>query len=75
MADFNRVHPGRLYRYNPVAIDRLNPPYDINDGDIVRVINLPGCPKANAMGHPHVEHLDGAFGGLVCTNSLHKGGK
>jgi hypothetical protein len=22
------------------------------------------------MGHAHVEHLDGTFGGLVCTNSL-----
>ena len=75
MGDFNRVRAGGLYRYNPVAIDRLNPPYDVSDGDIVRVINLPGCPKANTMGHAHVEHLDGTFGGLVCTNSLRKGGK
>ena len=75
MADFNRVRPGSLYRYNPVGTDRLNPPYDINDGDSVRVINLPGCPKANTMGHAHVEHFDGTFGGLVCTNSLHKGSK
>jgi hypothetical protein len=67
MADFNRVRAGRLYRYNPVTIDRLNPLYDVNDGDIVRVVNLPGCPEANTMGHAH---LDGTFGGLVCTNSL-----
>jgi len=72
MADFNRVRAGSLYRYNPVAIDRLNPPYDVNDGDIVRVVNLPGCPKANTMGHAHVQQLDGTFGGLVCTNSLTK---
>jgi hypothetical protein len=72
MADFNRVRAGGLYRYNPVAIDRFHRPHNINDGDIVRVVNLPGCPRANTMGHAHVEHLDGTFGGLVCTNSLTK---
>jgi hypothetical protein len=72
MADCNRARAGSLYRYDPVAIDRLNPPYNLNDGDIVRVINLPGCPKANTMGHAHVQHFDGTFGGLVCINSLTK---
>jgi hypothetical protein len=77
MADFNRVRAGRLYRYSPVAIDRLHSPYNVHNGDIVRVINLPGCPKANTMGHAHVLHLDRTFGGLVCTNSLisYKGSK
>ncbi len=28
MADFNRVHPGRLYRYSPVAIDRFYRPHN-----------------------------------------------
>ena len=28
MADFNRVHPGRLYRYSPVAIDRFHRPHN-----------------------------------------------
>jgi hypothetical protein len=75
MADFNHVRPGSLYRYNPVAIDRFDRPHNVNDGDIVRVINLPGCPKANTMGHAHVQHLNGTFAGLVCTNSLRKGSK
>ena len=73
MTDFNRVRAGGLYRYNPLAIDRFDRPY-VNDGDTVRVIILPGCPKANTMGHAHIE-LFGTFGGLVCTNSLCKGSK
>ena len=48
------------------SIRRIN----IEANDIVRVVNLPSCPKANTMGHAHVEHLGGEFAGLVCTNSL-----
>ena len=33
MADFNRVRAGGLYRYNPVAIDRLNPACIQRDGN------------------------------------------
>jgi hypothetical protein len=56
--------------FDPVLINQCNKPYDVNPGDRVRVVNLHGCPRANTMGHCHVEHLDGRFGGLVCTNSL-----
>ena len=66
----NRVRAGSLYRFVPVMIDRCNPPYDIEVNDIVRVVNLHGCPRANTMGHAHVEHLGRDFAGLVCTNSL-----
>jgi hypothetical protein len=69
MAKFNRV-AGSTYRFEPVMIDRLHPPYNVRQGDVVRVVNLHGCPKANTMGHAHVMHVDGTFGGLVCTNSL-----
>ena len=31
MADFNRVRPGRLYRYSPVAIDRFHRPQKASD--------------------------------------------
>jgi len=55
-------------------IDRLHPLYNVRDGDVVCVVNLRGCPKANTMGHAHVMHLDGTFGGLVCTNSLRRKG-
>jgi hypothetical protein len=65
-----RVQVGKLYRYKPVLLDRGHPPYNIQDGDIVRVVNLTGCPKASTMGHCHVAHLNGDFAGLVCCNSL-----
>jgi len=38
----------------------------------VQVVNLRGCPKANTMGHCHVNDADGRFAGLVCTSSLVK---
>ena len=69
---FNRVRVNSIYRYEPVLIYRCNPPYNIKAGELVRVVNLHGCPKANTMGHCHVQHLDGSFAGLVCTNSLEK---
>ena len=65
-----RVRVSSLYRYKPVLLDRGHPPYNVREGDIVRVVNLPGCPKAGTMGHCHVEHLNGDFAGLVCCNSL-----
>ncbi len=65
-----RVRVNSVYTYQPVPLDRFNPPYDVEAGDVVRVVNLPGCPRANTMGHAHVQHIDGRFGGLVCTNSL-----
>jgi hypothetical protein len=64
-----RVRVGARYRFEPVLIDKTDPPFNLVPGDIVTVINLPGCPKANTMGHCHVSK-DGQFAGLVCTNSL-----
>ena len=64
------VRAGSTYRFEALMIDVLHPPYDVREDDVVRVVNLDGCPKANTMGHAHVEHLDGTFGGLVCTRSL-----
>ena len=66
-----------IYTYQPVLIDKVNPPYGtlsgiLNPGDKVRVKNLHGCPKANTMNHCHIETLDGKFAGLVCCNSLVK---
>jgi hypothetical protein len=66
-----RVKVGSLYVYRPVLLDLIDSPYNIEAGDVVRVVNLPGCPKANTMGHCHVVHAEsGEFAGLVCTNSL-----
>lgn len=52
-----RVRVGKLYTYHPVGwdiIDHKNAP-NIVVGEIVKVVNLPGCPKANTMGHCHVQ--------------------
>lgn len=65
-----KVRVGSTYIFYPVLLDRLHPPYNLVPGDIVQVVNLPGCPKANTMGHAHVA-VAGKFGGLVCTNSLY----
>ena len=65
-----RVKANSLYRFVPVLIDRCDKPFNVEENDIVRVVNLHGCPKANTMGHCHVEHLGGDFAGLVCCNSL-----
>jgi hypothetical protein len=73
----NRVRAGSVYVYNPVPLDRINPPHGVQagilkPGDRVRVVNLPGCPRANTMGHAHIQTIGGVFAGLVCTNSLDK---
>jgi hypothetical protein len=69
-----KVRAGSSYRYNPVLMDVCDPPYGVKSeglkkGDVVKVVNLHGCPPANTMGHCHIE-LNGRFAGLVCTNSL-----
>lgn len=64
-----KVRARNWYVYNPVLLDRIDPKTCLRAGDIVQVVNLPGCPRANTMGHCHVEH-DGKFAGLVHTNSL-----
>lgn len=68
----NKVRVGNTYRYNPVILDRVDPKVRIKEGTIVKVINLPGAPKANTMGHCYVEDENGQFLGMVCCNSLVK---
>jgi hypothetical protein len=41
-----KVRVGKRYRYEPVLLDRIHPPYDVHPGDVVRVVHLPGCPRA-----------------------------
>lgn len=65
----NRVVVGRSYTYDPVFFDRMSPPFGAEPGDVVKVVNLPGCPKAGVMGMCHISK-DGEFAGMVCTNSL-----
>lgn len=65
-----RVQANRKYIYYPNLLDRCDSRTQLVPGDIVTVVNLPGCPRANTMGHCHVE-INGKFGGLVHVNSLH----
>jgi hypothetical protein len=69
-----KVKVGKSYRFNPVPFDMFNPPIGVKDGnlrsgDVVRVVNKFGCPKANTMGMCYIEKGK-TFMGMVMTNSL-----
>ena len=65
-----KVRANAIYRYDPVPLDQFDGRTSLQTGDLVRVVNLPGCPRANTMGHCHVATPEGEFIGLVCCNSL-----
>lgn len=66
-----KVRAGSKYYFYPVGLDSWSPANQgLTPGEQVTVVNLPGCPRANTMGHCHVNKADGTFGGLVLTNSL-----
>ena len=68
-----RVQAGRKYIYRPVGMDVFDSCIYadlVKPGDYCKVVNKFGCPKANTMGHCHIETMDGKFAGLVMTNSL-----
>lgn len=64
------VRANQEYIFYPNLLDRNDGRTNLVPGSIVKVVNLPGCPKANTMQHAHVE-FEGRFVGLVHTNSLH----
>lgn len=67
-----RVTAGKEYIYHPNLLDTIDGRTGLRSGDAVRVVNLPGCPKANTMLHCHVEDVHTReFIGLVHVNSLH----
>jgi hypothetical protein len=67
-----RVTAGKEYIYHPNLLDTIDGRTGLRSGDAVRVVNLPGCPKANTMQHCHVEDVHTReFIGLVHVNSLH----
>jgi hypothetical protein len=65
-----KVRANSEYIYYPNLLDRIDGRTDLVPGSIVKVVNMPGCPPANAMQHAHV-YYNGEFAGLVHTNSLH----
>lgn len=67
-----KVHVGRIYRFQPNALDLTMPQhYDAVAGQVVRVIQLPMSPRPNVMGQCHIEDKDThRFLGMVSTGSL-----
>jgi hypothetical protein len=65
-----RVQANHEYYYVPNLLDIADARTDLKTGALVTVVNLPGAPKCNTMGHCHVNY-QGEFAGLVHTNSLH----
>ena len=66
----HRVRVNAHYIYKPNLLDLTEGRTDLGEGDEVIVVNVYGAPKANTMGHCHVNQLDGSFAGLVHCNSL-----
>ena len=69
-----RVRANSTYVYDPVGMDVYDPPVGSpKPGDLLKVVNLPSCPKANTMGMCHTNFAEtGKFAGLVLTDSLRK---
>lgn len=71
-----RVRTGSRYIYRPCLMDRTDPPYGVETGDLlpgqtVQVVRRPGCPPPNTMGMAHIADHRGKFLGLVSLGSLH----
>jgi hypothetical protein len=69
----NRVRVGSLYIYHANLRDATDGRTNLKTGEVVKVVNMHGCPPANTMGHCYVVRKDDVttFVGLVHTNSLH----
>lgn len=65
-----KVKAGCWYEYQPAMWDVVMPKTALQPGQVVQVIDLPGYPRANTIGHCYVQYRDGCFGGLVCVASL-----
>jgi hypothetical protein len=70
-ATAKRVRVGSVYTFRRNGYDLLLNHASVTDGQVVRVINLPGAPKCNTMGQCHIEDArTGVFLGMVDTRSL-----
>jgi hypothetical protein len=74
--NINRVRAGALYTFRPVPLDQWMPPFGVVRGTLapgitVRVVDPPGCPPTDTMGHAYIEDPEtGEYLGLVHCNSL-----
>lgn len=68
-----KVKVNSLYIYHANLLDATDGRTNLQNGELVKVVNMHGCPKANTMGHAYVVRADdpSTFVGLVHTNSLH----
>lgn len=70
------VRVGSIYTFHPCMVDIIHCITDLRPGARVRVVNLPGAPKANTMGQCYVADPEtGQFIGMVSTSSLHRKGR
>lgn len=69
-----KVRAGSIYTFHPVMMDVVwSQHHQASDGQLVRVINLPGAPKAKTMGQCHIEDASTRdFLGMVSIHSLRK---
>ena len=71
-----KVRVKSIYRFSPNGWDTLRPTASgyLADGDLVQVINLPGCPPANTMGQCYVRLVGDSSKAfqMVSTGSLVK---
>jgi len=69
----NKVRVNSLYVYHANLLDRTDGRTNLKNGELVKVVNMYGCPKANTMGHCYVVRKGDVdtFVGLVHCNSLH----
>jgi hypothetical protein len=67
----SKVIVGKVYKFvfNNL-LDKVDSKADVKEGDVVRVVNLSGAPKANTMGQCYIETLDGKFLGMVSNQNL-----
>lgn len=67
-----RVFANSTYIFRPCMMDIIwEQHHSAIEGQRVRVINLPGAPKANTMGQCHIEDaINREFLGMVSIHSL-----
>jgi hypothetical protein len=66
-----RVRVGGIYKYTGNGLFDALDGHPVTPGTLVKVINLPGAPKANTMGHCYIGDVStGKFLALVQTASL-----
>jgi len=67
-----RVRKGSTYVFHPGGWDMLlSSACDATPGQCVRVVQLPGSPPPNTMGHCHIVDAEtGTFLGMCDTRSL-----